>query len=122
MIFFSSNLKYLREKKKCKQAEIADYIGVKPNTISNYEKGVSQPDFIVLELLKKFFEVSVDDLLYSDMSQKKKEEKSNFLTKNEENNAIMYLSNRIENLSAENAVLKKEIEDLKHGKRSIPIN
>ena len=117
MIFFSSNLKYLREKKNCKQAEIADYISVKPNTISNYEKGVSQPDFIILELLKNFFEVSVDELLYSDMSQKK--EKSNFLNKDKENSAIMYLSDRIEKLSAENAVLKKEIEDLKRGKPPI---
>ena len=111
MIFFSSNLKYLREKKNCKQAEIASYLSVKPNTISNYEKGVSNPDFIILESLKNFFDISVDELLYSDLSQEN--EKSRFSNKNNENTAIVYLSNRIEKLSAENAVLKREIEDLK---------
>jgi len=111
MIFFSSNSKYLREKKNCKQAELADYINVKPNTISNYEKGVSQPDFATLELLKNFFEVSADELLYSDLLQI--EEKSRILNCKDANSAIIYLSDRIENLSAENALLKKEIEDLK---------
>ena len=120
MIFFSSNLKCLREKKNCKQAEIADYLSVKPNTISNYEKGVSQPDFIVLELLKNFFEVSVDELLYLDMSQENR--KSNFLNKEERDGAIVYLADRIEKLSAENAILKKEIEDLKCCQQSIQPN
>ena len=38
MIFFSRNLKSLREREGIKQADLAQRIGVKANTISNYEK------------------------------------------------------------------------------------
>ena len=69
MIFFSRNLKSLREREGIKQADLAQRIGVKANTISNYEKGVSQPDYTILCLILNIFNVDADSLLYKDMSK-----------------------------------------------------
>nr|DAJ84655.1 MAG TPA: Repressor protein CI [Caudoviricetes sp.] len=69
MIFFSSNLKFLREREGIKQADLAQRIGVKANTISNYEKGVSQPDYSVLQLILNVFNIDADSLLYKNISE-----------------------------------------------------
>lgn len=63
--YFSENLAYARKLKGFRQYELADRIGVRPNTISNYEKGVSEPDYDTLGKLKTFLEVSADDLVFA---------------------------------------------------------
>jgi transcriptional regulator with XRE-family HTH domain len=54
------------------QTELAAELGLRPNTISNYEHGVSSPDYETLQLFVKFFEVTVDDVLYKDLSKEPK--------------------------------------------------
>lgn len=68
MIFISKNLELLRKKAGLKQSDLAEKLSVKPNTISNYEKGVSQPDYVVISKLMDLFEVTSDQLLFSDLS------------------------------------------------------
>lgn len=68
MIFISKNLELLRKKAKLKQSELAEKLGVKANTISNYEKGVSQPDYVIINKLMNLFDVTSDQLLFSDLS------------------------------------------------------
>lgn len=68
MILISKNLEFLRKKSGFKQIELSEKLGIKANTISNYEKGVSQPDYKILKLLTEIFNVSADELLYSDLS------------------------------------------------------
>jgi transcriptional regulator with XRE-family HTH domain len=68
LIYFSSNLKYLRLAKGLKQNELAGMIDVKTNTISNYENGISEPDFKILDLIVKTFDVKSSDLLFTDLS------------------------------------------------------
>lgn len=68
MIFISKNLELLRKKAGLKQSELAEKLGVKANTISNYEKGVSQPDYLIVNKLMTLFKVTSDHLLYSDLS------------------------------------------------------
>lgn len=63
--YFSENLAYARKLNGFRQHELADWIGVRPNTISNYEKGVSEPDYDTLGKLKTFLEVSADDLVFA---------------------------------------------------------
>lgn len=70
MIFFSKNLKFLREREGIKQSDLAQKIGVKANTISNYEKDVSQPDYNILHGILTVFNIDADTLLYKDVSQK----------------------------------------------------
>lgn len=71
MILISKNLKFLRKKLNFTQEEIADRLNVKANTISNYEKGVSQPDIASIGILMKTFDITSDELLFEDLSMKK---------------------------------------------------
>jgi transcriptional regulator with XRE-family HTH domain len=108
MIFFSRNLRYLRELAGKKQLELSSFLGVKPNTISNYEKGISQPDFILLEKIVEYFKVSSDEILFSDMQNPKSSSlKSDCIDKG--------ALEMIRDLAGENAVLRKENEQLKRG-------
>lgn len=68
MIFLSKNLKILRERCGYTQKELADKLGVKANTISNYEKGVSSPDFELLEIITDLLNAKADDILFRDMA------------------------------------------------------
>lgn len=79
MFHLSSNIKVLRKKQGYTQSQLAEAIGVKTNTISNYENGISTPDFILLEKIIKILDVNAHDILYSDFSD------TNFKTKCEEN-------------------------------------
>jgi transcriptional regulator with XRE-family HTH domain len=67
MIFFGTNLQYIRKKKGINQAELASMLEVKPNTISNYENAKSEPDYASLQKIIKFFDISSDDILFKDL-------------------------------------------------------
>jgi len=56
-------LKELREEKELSQAELGKEIGVKQTTISQYERGLREPDFQTLKRLCDFFAVTADYLL-----------------------------------------------------------
>lgn len=65
MIFLSGNLIYLRKRCGWKQSDLAAKLGVKANTISNYEKGTTTPDYGVIHKLIRIFDVTADQLLYT---------------------------------------------------------
>ncbi|NLL92294.1 MAG: helix-turn-helix domain-containing protein [Ruminococcaceae bacterium] len=56
-------LKDIREKRRITQTELADYLGVKRNTISRYETGDREPNNETLVRIAEYFDVSVDYLL-----------------------------------------------------------
>lgn len=58
-----SNLKYLREKNKLTQENVASVIGVSRSTYNNYEKAKSNPPSNILLKIAQQFSISVDDLL-----------------------------------------------------------
>ena len=64
-VHLKENLAYARKRQGLRQYELAAQIGVKPNTISNYEKGVSMPDLETLGQLKIILNVSADDLVFT---------------------------------------------------------
>lgn len=66
-MFFSQNLRYLRESKRLTQKQIGDYIGVGANSISHYENSVSQPSYDKLIKLADLFSISIEDLLIMDL-------------------------------------------------------
>lgn len=112
MIFFSKNLKFLREKQNMTQGELAKLLELKSNSISNYENGVSEPDYNILKRIVDIYKVSAHDILYSDMEM---------TTENKKSSSLIYPSEsakdfieKLCDLSAENALLKKENEDLKN--------
>ena len=62
-----SNLKYLREKKKLTQGEVAKILGVSRSTYANYEKEESELPASQLLKLAQFYKVSTDDFLTKDI-------------------------------------------------------
>ena len=60
---FSSMLKQALKQKGITQTELARSIRVKPNTISNYCKGVSQPDVDVIIKIASYLDMPIDYLL-----------------------------------------------------------
>ena len=66
-MYFNTNLIYLRKKRNLSQAMVAKLFDLGTNTIGSYERGDREPTFYNLVRLAKFYEVSVDDLLTSDM-------------------------------------------------------
>lgn len=57
------HIKEQREVKGLSQKELATKIGVKQNTISQYENNIKRPSYEILILIADFFDVSVDYLL-----------------------------------------------------------
>jgi transcriptional regulator with XRE-family HTH domain len=60
---FRKNFKALRQKNYLSQARLADILGVKTSTISNYETGLCLPSTERLLYISKFFSVSLDFLI-----------------------------------------------------------
>ena len=60
---FAERLKELRMEKNLLQSELGKFLSVDQRTISNWEKGIRQPDFETLAAIARFFDVSVDYLL-----------------------------------------------------------
>ena len=60
MSIFGDNIKRLRKNKGLKQQEIADILGVKRNTYSDWENGKCKPNYEKLEKIADFFGVSLD--------------------------------------------------------------
>ena len=65
MAITAERIKQLRKKKGVSQAELAELIGVKTNTVSTWERGTRKPDFEALNLLSNYFEVSFEYILGS---------------------------------------------------------
>lgn len=66
-IYLSTNLKYLREINNKTQQDVAKYCDKTNTAISNWEKGIREPDAIDLSKLSQFFSISIDDLMLKDL-------------------------------------------------------
>lgn len=60
---FSVRLKFLRQKYKLTQGELASVIGIKSSAIANYEAERNEPSFDKLIALSNYFKVSCDYML-----------------------------------------------------------
>lgn len=66
-IYIASNLKHLRIVNKKTQEDIAKLCDKKNTAISNWEKGIREPDSIDLAKISNYFNVSIDDLMKKDL-------------------------------------------------------
>lgn len=64
----AKNLLVLRSRNNLKQSDLKKELGVKQNTWSNWEKGISEPSVDSLIQISKHFGVSLDALIQSDLS------------------------------------------------------
>ena len=60
---FSEKLKELRKDKDLSQKKLANDLNVDQRSISNWEKGIREPDFNTLIRIAKYFDVKTDYLL-----------------------------------------------------------
>ena len=67
----SSNLFTLRKYHKLSQEEVADKVGVSRQAIAKWELGESAPDIMHCDALAKLYDVTLDDLIHYDESEKK---------------------------------------------------
>lgn len=63
---FAQRVKYLRQSKGLNQVQLGENLGVKKQTISNWENDNIMPSVEMLEKIATFFQVSTDYLLGRD--------------------------------------------------------
>ena len=63
MVKFPEKLKELRIERRLSQSELARFLAVDQRSISNWEKGIREPDFEMLAKIAKYFDVSAGYLL-----------------------------------------------------------
>ena len=60
---FAERLRETRNQNGISQSQFSTLLGVKQNTVSNWELGIRQPDFDMLMKISKTLDVSADYLL-----------------------------------------------------------
>ncbi len=68
-MYFSTNIKVLRKRRKRTQDEIATTLGMKRSTLSGYENGIAEPGIESLILLSDYFKISIDTFLKVDLTK-----------------------------------------------------
>lgn len=66
MLHLSENLKKYRMLKNLTQEDVADFLGITPQSVSKWERGESYPDITLLPALANIFETSIDLLIGMD--------------------------------------------------------
>lgn len=69
-IIFDRNLKKLRKDKNLTQEELAGFLGISFQSISKWERNEGYPDITMLPILANYFDVTVDELIGSDIITK----------------------------------------------------
>lgn len=69
---FGEKLRELRKNKNLSQEELGKICGVAKNTISYWEKNLTQPSFEIVKEIAKYFNVSADYLLGIDLDKLEK--------------------------------------------------
>lgn len=111
MIYIAQNIRYLRKLKKLNQEELGAQLNKTKGAVSSYEKNASYPSVEALVALAEFFEVSIDDLLLTDLS-KNPAVFSNQKGSKRGLNREETLQLKIEMQKIENTLLRRQLEDL----------
>ncbi len=75
-MFFSSNIKFLRKRRRRTQDDVAVALGMKRSTLSGYENNVAQPGIPVLVAFSQYFNVAIDTLIKVDLKSLKESQLS----------------------------------------------
>ena len=66
------NVRKLRKMYGMTKGQLANAIGVSPNTIAKLEWEITEPRFYTFRALAEYFEISMDDLVYGEIKDTKK--------------------------------------------------
>lgn len=75
-ILFNENLRKLRTERQLTQEQLAETLGVAPQTVSRWEIGTVAPDISMLPVIAGYFGITVDRLLGVDTARKEENIKS----------------------------------------------
>lgn len=64
------NIRKLRKEKELKQVDLAKMVGIKNNTLSQYETGERMPNIEMLTKLAKVLNCSIDELIKDEEKEK----------------------------------------------------
>jgi transcriptional regulator with XRE-family HTH domain len=67
-MFFASNIKLLRKRKKLTQDDVSIALSMKRSTVSGYENEVAQPGVEILQAFSNYYKISIDTLIKIDFS------------------------------------------------------
>lgn len=68
-MYFHSNIKFLRKRKRKTQDDVALKLDMKRSTLSGYENEIAQPNIPVLIAFSDYFNISIDTLIKVDMTK-----------------------------------------------------
>lgn len=68
--FYPTLTKQLRKERNLTQEELAECLGVSPQTVSKWENNLSMPDVSCLPVLADYFGITVDALLMHNINRK----------------------------------------------------
>src|ERR1700749_1377113 len=83
MHYLGKNMRYLRKQLSKTQSEIASLIKKGQTTIGNWENGISEPNLEELIILSNYFDISLDELVKTDL-----EAANRFTTRNGTTRAV----------------------------------
>lgn len=87
-------LKTIRKERKITQDEVSELLGVKRQTYSAYERGVSVPDSLTLKKLADYFQVNVDYFFCEEGDER-------VTARNEEEEKLLLLARRARSIPQE---------------------
>lgn len=70
-MYLKKNLRFLRRSQGYSQSDFGDLVGVKGESISNYERGNSYPSIETISKAATIFKITIDDFIHKDFSTKK---------------------------------------------------
>lgn len=79
-MFFSKNLKFLRQKENLNQKDFGNKINLTRDTIASLENNRMKPSFDVLIKLRNYFQINLDDLIFKNLKEEEEIKKWKFLT------------------------------------------
>jgi len=62
-MYIAENLKILRKKNDMTQEDVAEVLGVSPQSVSKWERGDTYPDITLLPSLANLYKTSIDSLI-----------------------------------------------------------
>lgn len=75
--YLGLNIKHLRKVRELTQDQLADKIGVNRAMIGSYEEGRAVPKLEALRTISHYFDVTIDNLINTDLSSEKKNKNNN---------------------------------------------
>ena len=67
--FLNKNVKILRNSRGFTQEQLAKMLSISKNALANFEGGQRNTSIEVLDKLHNIFSISLDDLIYKDLSE-----------------------------------------------------